>query len=449
MRRLGLAAVLLSALTGCQCAALRDDLVYPCEADSDCVRGTCLEKVCRLLDAGAGDAGAADAGGTDAGPLDAGALDAGQPDAGAPDAGSDGGNVESKAICNDWGCASSQFVPWDGGIDVVTAPCPGYDGGAAAWFGAVLTPAGVIGVPLGVPRLLRVDPATLRCELIGDDLGVSGWQGGVYANGYVWLVPHEVTQVLRVDPFDGGTLRFGPPLTRFGSTPRFTGGVLDELGRLWMVSSQAGHAVMDLNDGGVTWPETGEVLGGMWGLTRAPATDTGDWLFTAPIDGAGSQSLARITTGKGEAAFVGQDVYSLADGGGGPLKGGALRADGTVLFVPYVAGGDLVQLDAHDGGIVVKRVVGPPVRPGFTATGPDGEVWALDWTVHRLAPSAVSEWVVIDGGVHPDFPWTGVVATRQGLIGIPGRSSVVIRVRLSSGEARSPRALLSPYFNKL
>lgn len=447
--RFGVAMVAVSGLLGASCVCARlPDAPFPCAVDSDCLTGACVEGICRgsPSDAGPTDGGAKDAGPSDAGPIDAG-VDAGA-DAGVFDAG-------APLYCNDWACASSGFVPWDGGLSFDVEHCAAYDGGGIGWFGAVLVPSGdVIGIPFGATRVLRVEPKTLACELIGPELAAppGSWFSGVLGpDGFVYAAPHNARRMLRIDPRPGGQIaEWGPDLSVFGAAPLFQGSAVDRAGSVWMVSQTYATTRVDLDGGMWRWPgpDAGAGVASCWGLARVePSADA--LLVTVPVVVDPSNRIGVIDPRRLLVLPSGEDDFQ----GTVPLRGVSPRFDGSLITVSYGSVPTFMgQLHVRaDAGVSATLYDAGSLQPGFTTTGPDGEVWSMPAngdSVLRWLPGAPTAHPV--GYSFSGFSSCGVVATPSGLIGLPcEQSPAVIRLRLSSPEARTMEQLMSPFFNRL
>jgi len=448
-----------AALLLCACSLARlPDASFPCSVDSDCLSGRCVAGTCRgaLPDAGFTDAGTPDSGAADGGAPDAGLRDGGAPDAGdaGPGSRSDGGEL----FCDTWSCAAADaFTAWDGGLDFESKYCAETAGGLGTkqWFGAVLAPTGnVVGIPALARRPLRVNSKSMDCELFGKELAADAgyWMSGVLGrDGLIYAAPNTAQQILRIhEGPDGGELLelWGPPLAVDAGgllrLPHFVGSTLDRDGNIWMVSA-SGHGVARVSADGssVEWFSLPVPPWNLWGITRV---DVGshELLVSPPSIGYGGVTVVDPL----RPGLVYDAAASLPR-----LYGAQLRLDGTL-----VTSGEGLGVGAHlqvfsDAGVSVALLDAGSLWFGFAATGPDGEVWAMprnDGQVVRMLPSGP---VGYDAGAFPGvsgYSSCGVVATPHGLIGLPcDANDSVLRLNLSSGERRTMRQLMSPFFNKL
>lgn len=155
-----------------------------------------------------------------------------------------------------------------------------------------------------------------------------------------------------------------------------------------------------------------------------------------------------------DATFTRLEGYSLEDGGFG-LQGGSLAADGTVCATPAGLISDVVCVSRNGDALVPTRYPGPVNAYGFNAAFGDGRVWTTPDSLNQLVR------ISSDGGVQTAsvpstrYGFLGLVATPQGLVGIPsgaGTGFLVIQPGVGNNgvyDARPLPVLLSPYFNKL
>lgn len=457
-----LLALALATASACQCVTV-PDRVYRCaEGDVACA------------DAGTTDAGRADAGPTDSGTPDSGAPDAG--DAGSNDAGSscDGGlcRFDDGGWCTSWACVQSLWTPSSQstnslGTRGIDLPADVDAGDLYGWFGGVLLPDGrVLAVAHDSDQFLLFDPRTDAITVAARTprSGRRKYAGGVLApNGKVFVFPYLERRVLELTVEDGGVrevgVELGPP---DGGFAYYVGGVLDAHGFVWTASEShdalpiyrfqadapANVAIFPAPSGVSGW-------GGWWGMVRLP--DDRLLLLPKEYNPALSPAPVLVTPGPavGDAGFALVDGFSLTDGGFA-LQNGSLTPDGVVCATPAGLVAAVLCLRPGDAGTLVPTVhaTGPNAF-GFNAAFGDGRVWTTPDSSSLMARIASDGGVSTVTATSTRYGYLGLVATPQGLVGIPsGAGTGFMLIQPGSAQngvydARPLPVLLSPYFNKL
>jgi hypothetical protein len=237
--------------------------------------------------------------------------------------------------------------------------------------------------------------------------------------------------------------------------------VVDRFGAIWSVSEASEHRPVlrfePTSDRAQYFVQSPGPWGGWWGMTRLPD----DRLITFPKEYFGaptvlSSKILVITPGPllGDAGFDEVPGFDLSDGGYG-LQGGSLTREGTVCATPagLSPGVVCVQRVSPDGLLAVP-FPSPVSTFGLNATFGDGNVWT---TPDNDQVAVISG----DGGVEVKmvsgqrYGLLGLVATPQGLVGIPGASPRFLLIQPGVVPAdgivdrRPMPVLLSAWFNKL
>ena len=168
----------------------------------------------------------------------------------------------------------------------------------------------------------------------------------------------------------------------------------------------------------------------------------------APTDEADSGITFQYATG-----------FDLLDGGT-PLTGGSLTREGTVISLPSANQGVIVTIDKSNIGY--DSVIRPGIVNylGTSASFSDGRVWTTpDDSQQLYAIDAAGTTRLFPFSRGARYKYLGLVATPQGLVGIPclatnGEAQGFLTIEpgaMVGGvyDLRPMRVLLSPYFNKL
>ncbi len=445
--------LLLAAFAGaCQCATLREDLLYRCDTAADCADGQCVDGWC-------------------------------QPEAPPGDAGSDGGAAEDGGggtdagaeVCNSWECVRTLWPNPDAvtnALGVRTFPVPkDIVLGTYAWFGGVLLPDGkVLAIPHTANRALLIDPSALSAAAFGPELfpayeNERMYAGGVLApDGFVYAFPYARSRLLRIDPATGERVEVGPELVPETVTEgaRMVGGAVDRFGHIWS-ASEGVHGILRFEpvsgESRLFASPDGGLWGGWWGMTRL----ADDRLVLFPKEGVHGKKLSPaiviVTPTEDFEGLVMEELpgYDAATQGIG-LQGGALTWSGAAWSASAGLDERAVFLRTDDVPEIV--LTGADAGFGFLGTFSDGQVWtspdnsATGLNLWRFnsdgKPSLLQSNVVV-----PRYAYLGLVATPAGLVGIPGTTDLVLLLQPGAAkpdggyDSRPMPVLLSPYFNKL
>ena len=223
-------------------------------------------------------------------------------------------------------CAGFVLViePETGRTSELPLPVEVAPGGEWQWHGAALGLDGCIyAIPAGATRVLKIDPFTNVCSLLGDeDLEPSvacKWYGGLRsADGCIWAIPFNARKLLRITPATGAVEQVGE----------------------------------DLGLGGWKWH------GGV---------QTGKYVIGMPSH---AERVLRVNTETAEIDLVGEPLVGKYKWGGG-----CVDAEGIAWGLPSNHD-QVIRIDAERGE---TRLIGPAVTLGDVLDSKSGEARVTDW----------------------------------------------------------------------
>ena len=226
------------------------------------------------------------------------------------------------------------------------------------WYGGLVTADGsaIWAIPYNASRLLKITVATGAVELVGPHLGAGGWKwhGGVRTGKWVIGMPSHAEQVLRVNTEDGSVDLIGEPLA---GEYKWGGACVDAAGIAWGIPSDCDVVVRIDAERGETrllGPvcELGDVLDSRCGAARIN-TWRNKWqggvlgldgnIYAIPCD---ADHVLVIHAASGQLELLG-----TLPQGRKKWQGGYRARDGTIWGLPESADCVLRIQDSSGGGV--------------------------------------------------------------------------------------------------